>query len=142
MNKIYNVGIYLRLSQEDQNAGQSESITNQRDYITRYVVEQNWNIVDVYIDDGWSGLNFERPDFKRMISDIEKRKIDLVITKDLSRLGRDYIQTGFYLEKYFPEKNVRYIALSDGIDTGDRYNSNNDMSPFKAILNDMYAKDI
>ena len=142
MNKIYNVGIYLRLSQEDQNVGQSESITNQRDYITRYVVEQNWNIVDVYIDDGWSGLNFERPDFKRMISDIEKRKIDLVITKDLSRLGRDYIQTGFYLEKYFPEKNVRYIALSDGIDTGDRYNSNNDMSPFKAILNDMYAKDI
>lgn len=142
MNKIYNVGIYLRLSQEDQNAGQSESITNQRDYITRYVVEQNWNIVDVYIDDGWSGLNFERPSFQRLISDIEKKKIDAVITKDLSRLGRDYIQTGFYIEKYFPEKNVRYIALSDGIDTGDSYNSNNDMSPFKAILNDMYAKDI
>lgn len=142
MNKIYNVGIYLRLSQEDQNAGQSESITNQRDYVTRYVVEQNWNIVDVYIDDGWSGLNFDRPDFQRLISDIEKKKIDLVITKDLSRLGRDYIQTGYYLERYFPENNVRYIALSDGIDTGDRYNSNNDMSPFKAILNDMYAKDI
>ena len=114
---IYNAAIYLRLSKEDEDVGQSESIRNQRDFVTRYVLEQGWNIVDVYLDDGFSGLNFDRPDFLRMIADIESKKVNLVITKDLSRLGRDYIDTGFYLERYFPQKNVRYIALNDGIDT-------------------------
>jgi len=139
--KKFNVGIYLRLSQEDEKHGQSESIGNQKDFITCYVIEQGWNIVDVYIDDGFSGLNFDRPDFKRMVSDIEAGRINLVITKDLSRLGRDYIDTGYYLERYFPQKNVRYIAINDGIDTFAQ-NGNNDMSPFKAVINDMYAKDI
>ena len=139
--KIFNVGIYLRVSQEDEKEGQSESIGNQQDFITRYVLEQGWNLTNVYIDDGWSGLNFERPDFKRMIADIESKKINLVITKDLSRLGRDYIDTGYYLERYFPQKNVRYIAINDGIDTFSQ-NGNTDMSPFKAVINDMYAKDI
>ena len=139
--QLFNVGIYLRLSQEDEKDGQSESIGNQRDFITRYVLEQNWNITDIYIDDGYSGLNFNRPDFKRMISDIEKNRINLVITKDMSRLGRDYIDTGHYLERYFPSKNIRYIAINDGIDTFSNSN-NNDMSPFKAVINDMYAKDI
>lgn len=138
---IFSVGIYLRLSKEDEYSGQSESITNQRDFITSYVIEQGWNIYDVYIDDGFSGLNFDRPSFKKMICDIDDKKINLVITKDLSRLGRDYIDTGYYLERYFPQKNVRYIALADGIDTFSK-NSNNDMSPFKSVINDMYAKDI
>jgi len=140
-NKIYNVGIYLRLSREDETTGQSESINNQKDFLTGYILEKNWNIINIYIDDGYSGLNFDRPGFKKMIADIENKKIDLVITKDLSRLGRDYIDTGYYIERYFPQKRVRYIALNDGIDTFGN-TTNNDMSPFKSVINDMYAKDI
>ena len=92
-------------------------------------------------DDGWSGTNFDRPDFQRMIGDIEAGKVNMVITKDLSRLGRDYIMTGHYMERYFPEKRVRYISLLDGIDTGVESTAN-DITPFRAIMNDMYAKDI
>lgn len=87
------------------------------------------------------GTNFDRPDFKRMLTDIDEEKINLVITKDLSRLGRDYIETGMYVEKIFPSKNIRYIAVNDNVDTFDKRNSNNDMTPFKAVINDMYAKD-
>lgn len=140
-DKVYNAGIYLRLSKEDETAGQSESIENQKKIVTSYILEHNWNIIEVYADDGFSGLNFNRPAFKKMIEDIENKKINLVITKDLSRLGRDYIDTGYYLERYFPTKNVRYIAISDGIDTYQN-NGNNDISPFKSVINDMYAKDI
>ena len=100
----YNAALYLRLSKEDEINKQSESITNQRDFLTGYVLEQGWNIAGIYIDDGFSGLNYDRPDFKRMLTDIEKNNINLVITKDLSRLGRDYIDTGYYLERYFPQK--------------------------------------
>ncbi|MCL1845353.1 MAG: recombinase family protein [Defluviitaleaceae bacterium] len=139
--QIYNAALYLRLSKEDELAGQSESIQNQRDFLTKHVLEQGWNIIDIYIDDGFSGLNFDRPDFKRMISDIESKKVNLVITKDLSRLGRDYIDTGYYLERYFPTQKVRYIAVNDGIDTI-ASSGNNDISPFKAVINDMYARDI
>lgn len=98
-------------------------------------------MVDEYKDDGISGTTFDRPDFKRMISDIEEQKINMVITKDLSRLGRDYIKTGYYIENYFPEKSVRYVSILDGIDTF-LDSTNNDVTPFKAIINDMYAKDI
>jgi len=94
-----------------------------------------------YIDDGFSGTNFDRPDFQRMITDINAGKVNMVLTKDMSRLGRDYIQTGFYLERFFPENRVRYISLLDGIDTGID-STINDITPFKAIMNDMYAKDI
>ncbi|MCL2399355.1 MAG: recombinase family protein [Defluviitaleaceae bacterium] len=139
--QVYNVALYLRLSREDELAGQSESIQNQRDFLTRHVLEKGWNICDVYIDDGFSGLNYDRPDFQRMLADIEQKKINLVITKDLSRLGRDYIDTGYYLERYFPTQKVRYIALNDNIDTM-QDTGNNDLSPFKAVINDMYAKDI
>ena len=138
---VYNVGLYLRLSREDEENGQSMSIKNQKDYLMNYVFEKGWNIAQIYIDDGYSGLNFNRPAFKNMIHDIENKKINLVITKDLSRLGRDYIDTGYYIERYFPQKKIRYIALSDGIDTFQN-SSNNDMTPFKSVLNDMYAKDI
>ena len=98
-------------------------------------------ITNEYIDDGISGTTFDRPSFKRLIQDIENGKINMVITKDLSRLGRDYILTGHYLEKYFPEKRVRYIALLDGIDT-ESQNTENDITPFRSVFNDMYAKDI
>ena len=138
---VYSVGLYLRLSREDEENGQSMSITNQKDYLMNYVFENGWNIANIYIDDGYSGLNFDRPAFKNMLADIENKKINLVITKDLSRLGRDYIDTGYYLERYFPQKNIRYIALSDGIDTFQN-TASNELTPFKSVLNDMYAKDI
>ncbi|MDO5568963.1 MAG: recombinase family protein [bacterium] len=142
LNKIYNVGVYIRLSaSDDDKTMMSESITNQKSLLTQYISENNLRVYDYYIDDGFSGTNFDRPAFNRLLSDIEANKINMVITKDMSRLGRDYIGTGNLIEKYFPEHNVRYIAVTDNIDTF-LDNSNNDIAPFKAIMNDMYAKDI
>lgn len=138
---IFNTAIYLRLSRDDGTEKESESIQNQKTFLTQYVVKNGFNLIDIYIDDGFSGTNFDRPDFQRLISDIENGRINCVITKDLSRLGRDYIMTGHYLERYFPQHNVRYIAVNDGIDTF-ADNTSNDMTPFKAVFNDMYAKDI
>ena len=137
----FKVGMYIRLSREDGDKQESESIGNQRKIIKRFLEENNLNFVDEYVDDGVSGTTFDREGFNRLIRDIENKRINMVVTKDLSRLGRDYIKTGYYLENYFPEKSVRYIAILDGIDT---YldSTNNDISPFKAIMNDMYAKDI
>ena len=140
-NRIFKVGIYIRLSREDGDKLESDSISNQRDILQRYVKENRLILVDEYKDDGVSGTTFDRPDFNRMISDIEEEKINMVITKDLSRLGRDYIKTGYYIENYFPEKSVRYVSILDGIDTF-LDSTNNDVTPFKAIINDMYAKDI
>lgn len=140
-NQTFKVAIYIRLSREDGDKQESESIGNQRDIIMRYIKENHLQFIDEYVDDGISGTTFERPGFQRMISDIEQQKINMVITKDLSRLGREYIQTGQYIEKYFPEHNIRYVAINDGIDTFSN-TSCNDITPFKSILNDMYAKDI
>ena len=137
----YKVALYIRLSKEDQKPGESESITNQRSLLTRFAKDNRLFIVDEYVDDGISGTTFDRPSFQRLLEDIESKKVNMVITKDLSRLGRDYIQTGFYLEKYFPEHRVRYISILDNVDTGVDSTSN-DITPFKSILNDMYAKDI
>ena len=137
----YHVALYIRLSKEDENEGPSESVTNQKSLLDEFVRKHRLSVHDVYVDDGWSGTNFDRPDFQRMIADIEAKKVNMVITKDLSRLGRDYIMTGHYMERYFPEKRVRYISLLDGIDTGVDSTAN-DITPFRAIMNDMYAKDI
>jgi len=137
----YRVALYIRLSKEDENEGPSQSVTNQKSLLNEFVRQHRLVVYDTYIDDGWSGTSFDRPDFQRMIADIEDRKVNMVITKDLSRLGRDYIMTGHYMERYFPEKRVRYISLLDGIDTGVE-SSANDITPFRAIMNDMYAKDI
>lgn len=142
IDNIYNVGLYIRLSREDDDKTfESESITNQKSLLLQYAQENNLRVYDIYIDDGYTGTNFDRPEFKRLIKDIELKKINMVITKDMSRLGRDYIGTGELVEKFFPEHNVRYIAVTDNIDT---YldSSNNDIAPFKAIMNDFYAKDI
>jgi len=137
-----NVGLYIRLSREDDDKVlESESITNQKSLLLQYVNENGFTLIDIYVDDGYTGTNFERPDFRRMIADIEKGRINTVITKDMSRLGRDYIGTGNLIEKWFPEHGVRYIAVTDNIDTGIDC-TNNDIAPFKAIMNDMYAKDI
>lgn len=137
----YHVALYIRLSKEDENEGPSESVTNQKSMLDEFARKHRLSVYDTYIDDGWSGTSFERPSFQRMISDIEAKKVNMVITKDLSRLGRDYILTGHYMERYFPEHKVRYISLLDGIDTGVE-SSANDITPFRAIMNDMYAKDI
>ena len=141
INKVFRVGTYIRLSREDGDKQESESIGNQRKIIERYAKENNLTLVQEYVDDGVSGTTFNRPGFNQMIEDIKAGKIDMVLTKDLSRLGREYIQTGFYIENFFPENNVRYVSILDGIDTF-LDTTNNDITPFKAILNDMYAKDI
>ena len=140
---IFRVAIYIRLSREDLDKADSTdslSVNNQKTVLMEYVKKNGYTLVDVYIDDGYTGTNFDRPAFKRMIKDIENGKIDMVITKDLSRLGRDYIATGEYVEKYFPLHNVRYVALLDGIDTF-LDTCNNDIAPFKAVINDMYSRD-
>lgn len=137
----YHAALYIRLSKEDEGEGPSESVTNQQSLLNEFVRKHRLDVYDTYIDDGWSGTSFDRPGFQRMIGDIEAKKVNLVVTKDLSRLGRDYIMTGHYMERYFPENRVRYISLLDGIDTGIESTAN-DITPFRAIMNDMYAKDI
>ncbi|MFV0250287.1 MAG: recombinase family protein [Bacilli bacterium] len=141
----YKVGIYVRLSKEDDNKdksyeSESESVSNQRNLLMKYVKEHEFTFVDEYIDDGFSGTNFDRPAFNRLKEDIENGKINCVITKDLSRLGRDYVQSGYYIEQYFPLKKVRYISVLDNVDTFID-STNNDIAPFKALFNDMTSKD-
>ena len=138
-NCTYKAGLYCRLSSDDGLAQDSSSILTQKMMLEKYCKENDLVVSDVYVDDGYSGLNFNRPSFNRLINDIESKKVNLVITKDLSRLGRDYIQTGYYTEVYFASKGVRYIAINDNIDT---LKDNNDIAPFKNILNDMYVKDL
>lgn len=138
---MYKVGVYIRLSKEDSNKKEeSESIINQRNLIKSYLKRNNLEIESEYVDDGYSGTSFDRPAFNKMISDIENKKINMVITKDLSRLGRDYIQSGYYLEQYFPLKKVRYVSILDNIDTSID-STNNDIAPFKSLFNDMQSKD-
>ncbi len=142
LEKTFKVAIYIRLSREDGDKEESSSVTNQRDIITRFIKEnKNFVIINEYVDDGWTGTNFNRPAFQKMLKDIENGMVDTVITKDLSRLGRDYIDTGHYVQRYFPEKNVRYIAILDNIDTLEDAGMN-DMAPFKSVVNDMYVKDL
>ena len=116
ITKDYKVAIYIRLSREDEKQGESESITNQRAFLKSWVLEQGYEISDIYIDDGFSGTNFNRPAFKRMLEDIDAGKINMVVTKDMSRLGRDYIGTGEFIEKYF-QKGMK-MELSGRIQTG------------------------
>lgn len=134
----YKAALYMRLSKDDDGTSESASIMTQRKMLRSYAADKGYLVFDEYVDDGWSGTNFDRPDFKRMIADIEAKKINLVITKDLSRLGRDYITTGQYTEIYFPSKGVRYIAINDGYDSDSPYT---DIAPFKNVINEMYARD-
>lgn len=138
---IFSVALYTRLSREDGDKGESDSIANQRKMLKRYISkEKKFIIYSEYSDDGYSGTNYNRPDFKRMIADIEGGFVNCVIVKDLSRFGRDYIDTGYYLERYFAERNVRFIAINDNIDS---FIKEYDMlMPVKNIFNAQYAKDI
>ena len=135
----YHAALYCRLSKDDDQSGESISIGTQRAILEDYCREQGYPIHKVYIDDGYSGTNFNRPGFQELLDDVERGAVNLVITKDLSRLGRDYIMTGYYSEIYFPSKGVRYIAVADNFDS---LKNDNDIAPFKNILNDMYARDI
>lgn len=135
------VGIYLRISLEDGDKLESNSIENQRKLIYEYLHNNNFLYTQEFIDDGATGTNFNRKGFKNLLQNIENGNINTVITKDVSRIGRNYVKTGYYIEDYFVNKGVRYISILDDIDT---YNEviGNELLPFKAILNDMYSKDI
>ena len=135
--------MYLRLSREDGDSMESNSISNQRQIIQTYAKVNSLNIISEYVDDGYSGSNFERPEFKKMIQDLEEGKFSTIIVKDLSRFGRDYIESGKYLQKVFPEKGVRFISVNDSYDS-----ENADMSdthlilPIRNFINDSYCRDI
>ena len=138
---LFNVAIYIRLSREDGDKEESDSVGNQRKLLTEYVSRHdNFILYDIYIDDGFTGTNFNRPAFQKMIADIEDKKVNCVVVKDLSRFGRDYIDTGRYLERIFPELSVRFISVSDNIDSiKQAYDM---LLPIKNIFNEQYARDI
>lgn len=135
------VGLYLRLSREDDGGRESQSIENQRLLLTKFLAERGWEARDIYIDDGWSGVRFDRPAFQRLLEDIARGAIDTVITKDLSRLGRNYAKVGELLEEYFPAHGVRYLSASEGYDSAHE-GGMGDLTPFLSVFNDMYARDI
>lgn len=136
---IYNTGIYVRLSQEDERSGESLSIKNQKRILTKYVNEQGWNIIDTYVDDGYSGTNFDRPGVTRLLEDAMAGKINLIIVKDLSRFGRNYIQVGQYIDYIFPTYNIRFIALNDNVDTASKDTTAMDMMPIVNLFNEWHA---
>ena len=137
-SELFYTAVYIRLSREDGDKEESDSVGNQRKLLTEYVSKmENLIIYDVYVDDGYTGTSFDRPSFKRMIADIEQGKVNCVVVKDLSRFGRDYIDTGRYLERVFPELGVRFISISDGIDSvRQAYDM---LLPIKNIFNEQYA---
>ena len=138
---IFNVAIYLRLSKEDGDNEESDSISNQRELILNYISKNtNFKVYNEYIDDGYTGTNFNRPGFKRMIEDIENKNVNMVITKTLSRFGREYIETGWYIEKYFPDNMVRYVAILDKIDNFVE-NVEADFIPMKSVFNEKFCRE-
>ena len=130
---------YLRLSKEDERDGESASITNQRRRIQQYCGQNSLILVKEFVDDDYSGGNFNRPGFQAMIAYLQAHpEVKIVITKDLSRLGRDMTETSYYAERYFPENNIRYLAIDDGFDS----EKDNMLAPFQYALNDMYIRDV
>lgn len=149
LSKTYHCGVYLRLSKEDEDISsgtklQSNSIENQREYIKKFLVTKpEIEIVKYFVDDGFSGIDFERPAFREMIQEIERGRVNCVIVKDLSRFGRNYIEAGKYIEEIFPRQGVRFIAINDNYDSADRNSSSNHIIvPFKNLINDAYCRDI
>ena len=127
------VALYCRLSRDEKSEGYSSSIMSQKQILCQYAKQNGLTNTEYYVDDGYSGTNYDRPDFKRLENDIEAGRVSTVLTKDLSRLGRDYLKTGYYIEVLFPEYDIRYVAVHDGVDTqmGD-----NEFMPFKNIINE------
>lgn len=131
--------LYCRLSKDDGTNNESMSIGTQKTMLKEYAKRNGFLNIKFYVDDGYSGTNYDRPAFKQLIEDIRNGEISTLITKDLSRLGRNYLETGTYIEVFFPNHNVRYIAVNDGVDSID--NTQMDITPFRNIINEMYAKD-
>ena len=131
--------LYARLSCDDDLQGDSNSIVNQKGILEKYAKEHGYDRFRFYADDGYSGTNFNRPDFQRMIKDVESGEVKRIIVKDMSRFGRDYLKVGYYTEVYFVEKNVHFIAINDGVDNHSETDS--DFTPFRNIINEWYAKD-
>lgn len=138
--KTYNVGIYCRLSNDDERDGESVSIENQKLLLQSYVRQMGWNETDVYIDDGYSGTNFNRPGVQRLIEDAKAKRINLILVKDLSRFGRNYIEFGQYTDYLFPSIGCRFIALNNGIDTMSN-NGSTDVMCFLNLFNEFYSRD-
>jgi site-specific DNA recombinase len=130
--------LYCRLSRDDEYNGDSMSIQNQKELLLKFANDNGYFNTEFFVDDGYTGTNFDRPDFKRLIEAVEDGKIGTVIVKDLSRFGREYLQTGFYTEMFLPDNDVRFIAINDSVDSDD---GDNDFAPFKNIINEWYAKD-
>ena len=137
MKQPVRAAAYMRLSQDDERQGESQSIETQRIIITQFAKAQGFQIAGEYIDDGWSGTNFERPSFQRMIRDAQSGKVNCVITKDISRLGRDYIRVGHYLEHDFAKWGTRYISATEAIDTE---NGVSDIVPILNLFNEWHAE--
>ena len=133
------VALYVRLSRDDENEGDSNSIAHQIEILTKYCKDRGITDYRVYKDDGFSGTNFNRPGFKEMLAEIEAGLVGTVIVKDMSRFGRNYLEVGLYTEIRFPELGVHFIAVSDGVDSDDQMG--NDFTPFRNIINEWYAKD-
>lgn len=139
VKKIKYTALYERLSRDDEMQGESNSIVNQKRYLEEYAQAQGFKNIRHFTDDGYSGTNFKRPGFQKMIAAIEAGEIDVVCVKDLSRFGRDYLKVGFYTEIMFPEKGVRFIAINNSVDSANP--TENDFTPFLNIMNEWYAKD-
>ena len=135
----YNAGIYVRLSQEDMRAGESLSIENQKLILTKYVHEQGWNLVEIYVDDGYSGTDFSRPGVQKLIEDAQSGRINLIICKDLSRFGRNYIEVGRYIDYIFPLHHIRFIALNDNVDSENRDSNAMEMMPIINLFNEWHS---
>lgn len=143
-NKKYYYGgdvtaLYCRLSKDDEQIGDSNSIVHQKEILAKYAKEHGFVNCEFYVDDGYSGTNFNRPDFQRLMADAEEGKLSTVIVKDLSRFGRDYIMVGYYTEIYFSNLDIRFIAINDNVDSN--IQTENDLTPFKNVFNEWYAKD-
>ena len=138
-NKI--TALYCRLSQEDERSGESMSIQNQKDLLRRFAEESGFRNLAFYIDDGYTGTNFNRPGFQKLLADMENGKISICITKDLSRLGRDSTMVGYYQKYVFPELDVRYIAVNDHYDSANPNSVDNDMALFKNVFNEFFPLD-
>ena len=131
--------LYCRLSRDDESQGDSNSIVNQKAYLSRYAKEHSFRNTEFFVDDGYTGANFQRPDWQRMMALVEDGKIGTVITKDMSRIGRNYLEVGRYTEITFPQNNVRFIAVNSGVDSANQ--QDNEFVPFVNIINEYYVRD-
>ncbi|MCD8372643.1 MAG: recombinase family protein [Clostridia bacterium] len=142
-DKLINGGVkktalYCRLSRDDDLDGDSNSITHQKEILKDYAAKHGYTNTEFYVDDGYSGVNFERPDFQRMLNDIENGEISTVIVKDMSRFGRNYVMVGYYTEVLFEKEGIRFIAVNDGVDNA---TETDEFTPFRNIINEWYARD-